>query len=357
MLSILQALVCVHINVKKFKLFFICSTFLLIGVSKAQVMEEGVIQGARYLVALPEDWNGKLLLIAHGYVPPNQPLSADFSIEKEIYQRLHEDGWMIASTSYPRNGIIIKDAIKDLDQLHQYLSKKYGKPKLSLLQGSSMGGLIATLVAESPKKRYQGVLSMGAALTLESAEEPFKLNYRPKVPILFLANQTEYQAPETYANSARGTVALWLIGRDGHVNVNHMEQYQAIRALEKLVGGQAITMRKNATIKMNPSSRAEFRKEGAFSRVQWMDPIFGNLFTELVPEDLQRLKVNRGQKFRISYGGKNYSVLYGSDYNDVPVGEWVAFLSGEGTFQISCNYCNAAKMLSYRKGDRIFIQK
>ena len=320
-------------------------------------MEEGVIQDARFLAAIPQDWNGKLLLIAHGYVPPNQPLSADFSIEKEIYQRLSEEGWMIASTSYRRNGIIVKDAIKDLEQLHMFLSKKYGKPELSLLQGSSMGGLIATLIAENPKRRFQGVLSMGPALTLESVEEPFKLNYRPKIPILFLANQTEYQAPETYANSAKGTVALWLIGRDGHVNVNQEEQYQAIKALEKLTRGESINLRKNATVEINPSSTAEFRKEGAFSRVKWVDPIFGNLYTELVPEDLQRLNVKRGQKFSISYGGKNYPILYGSNYNDVPVGEWVAFLSGAGTFQISCNYCNAAKMLSYRKGDRIFVQK
>ncbi len=102
----------------------------------AQILEEGVIQEARFLIALPEEWNGKLLIIAHGYVPEDQPLSADFSPEKEIYQDLLDGGWMIAGSSYRRNGFIIKDAIKDLELLHQHIVKAYGRPKTTLLQGS-----------------------------------------------------------------------------------------------------------------------------------------------------------------------------------------------------------------------------
>ncbi len=324
----------------------------------AQILEEGVLQESRFLISLPEQWNGKLLMIAHGYIGENQPLSADFSPEKAIYQDLVESGWMVASTSYRRNGMIIKDAIKDLDLLHGHISKIYGRPKTTLLMGSSMGGLIGTLIAESPGRRYHGVLCIGAALQISDEQEPFKLNYRPKIPILFIANRTEYEAPRSYTNLARAkNIGLWKINRDGHVNVNQQEQIQALRALEGLVQGYPITLTKDGTVNLNPQSTAEYRKEGAFSRIGWVDPVYGNLYTELIPTDLQRLKVNKGQKFTISYKGHSYPVLYGSDYGDVQIGEWVAFVSGEGTFQISCNYCNASKMLEYQKGDRIFIQR
>ena len=324
----------------------------------AQILEEGVIQEARFLIAQPEEWNGKLLIVAHGYVPEDQPLSADFSPEKEIYQDLLDGGWMIAGSSYRRNGFIIKDAIKDLELLHQHIVKTYGRPKTTLLQGSSMGGVIGTLIAESPRRRFHGVLCMGAALQLKNQNAPFKLNYKPKIPLLFLSNHTEYQAPQDYTNLVKsGTVALWKISRDGHVNINQQEQAEALTALERMVNGYPVPLTKDATMAMAPSSRAEFRKEGAFSRVGWVDPVYGNLYTELVPQDLLKLKVRKGQTFKISYHGQTITMLYGSTYNDVPKGEWVAFLSGEGTFQISCNYCNAGKSLNYRKGERIFVHK
>ena len=325
---------------------------------QGQVTEEGVLQDARFLIALPEQWNGKLLMIAHGYVPDNQPLSADFSPEKEVYQSLIAQGWMIASSSYRRNGWIIRDAIKDLDHLHQHIVKTYGRPTMTLVQGSSMGGIISTLIAESPGRRYQGVLAMGAALEVKNENAPLKFTYRPKIPLLFLANQTEYQAPENYLKQVKsGPISLWKIRRDGHVNINQPEQAAALKALERMVSGYQVPARKDGTVVLAPSSTAEFRKEGAFSRVGWMDPVYGNLYTELVPEDLSRLKVKKGQTFKISYNGESYQVLYGSNYSDVPVGEWVAFISGEGTFQISCNYCNAGKILGYQKGDRIFVHK
>lgn len=343
----------------RFRYILLILSLLLLPLSQAaQVIEEGTIQEARFLIAIPEQWNGKLLLIGHGYVPLTQPLSADFSPEKKVYQDLLEDGWMVASTSYRRNGMIIKEAIKDLDQLYSHIVKTYGRPTMTLVQGSSMGGIIGTLIAENPRRRYQGVLNMGAALHVSDSSQLFKLNNKPKIPLLFLSNQSEYEAPKKYLDlSKEGAVVLWKISRNGHVNINQEEQAQALQALEKMVEGKTVPLLKDGTVNMDPGSTAEFRKEGAFSRIAWVDPVYGNLYTEFVPEDFWRLKIKKGEQFKISYNGQSHQVLYGTTYNDVPEGQWVAFLSGEGSFQISCNYCNAGKMLDYRKGDRIFIHK
>ncbi len=323
-----------------------------------QNQHTGVLQGAKYLIVAPESWSGKLLMVAHGYVPEQMDLSPDFSPEKEIYQELVNKGWMVAGTSYRRNGIIIKDAIKDLENLHDHISESFGKPSVTLLQGSSMGGVIGTLIAENPKRRFNGVLNMGAALNLETDVENIKFSYKPRIPILFLSNQSEYQAPQAYIENLKsGRAVLWKVSRDGHVNVNQEEQKLALKALQDLVEGRKLPTYREVTIQANPASTAEFRKEGAFTRIAWVDPVYGNLYTELIPADLKQLKVRKGEHFQLSYKRHQYNVFYGTTYNDVPTGEWVTFLSGEGTFQISCNYCNAAKMLDYQKGDRIFISK
>ena len=188
------------------------------------------------MIAVPPDWNGKCLIIAHGYVPENYPLNANFSPEKELFQELLKEGWLIASSSYRRNGMVVKDGIEDLNNLYDYLETNYGKPKLTLLQGSSMGGFIGTVIAENPGRDYHGVLNMGAALQLNDKLEAIHLNHHPKIPILFLSNQTEYQPPEQYALQAKGaTVGVWKISRDGHVNINQEEQAQALKALEQMV--------------------------------------------------------------------------------------------------------------------------
>ena len=74
----------------------------------------GEINGAKFMIAAPEEWQGKLVVIAHGYRAEDQPLKADIEIDKRFAAPLLDKGWAIASTSYRRNGWIIEDAILDL---------------------------------------------------------------------------------------------------------------------------------------------------------------------------------------------------------------------------------------------------
>lgn len=65
-----------------------------------------------------------------------------------------KDGWLVAMTSYRRNGRVVRDAMEDVNQLRQYIVDNWGAPTLCLLEGRSMGGCIATCLAENYPHLY-----------------------------------------------------------------------------------------------------------------------------------------------------------------------------------------------------------
>ena len=52
----------------------------------------------------------------------------DLHPERAANRALLNEGWMVATTSYRRNGIIIADAIDDLDALRAFIADTYGEP-------------------------------------------------------------------------------------------------------------------------------------------------------------------------------------------------------------------------------------
>ena len=70
---------------------------------------------------------------------------SDLDPEEESLSKLLENGWMISMTSYRREGVIVKDACLDVNNLRDYIIKKFGKPEITILEGRSMGGCIVTV--------------------------------------------------------------------------------------------------------------------------------------------------------------------------------------------------------------------
>ena len=114
----------------------------------AAVLQNGQIDGAFYVIASPSErpWNGNLLLLAHGYRPESAPLVADLNPNQSAYQLLLSEGWIIAKTSYRRNGTIIHDAIADLHNLHAEVVDRFGQANRAIVMGDSMGATISTLL-------------------------------------------------------------------------------------------------------------------------------------------------------------------------------------------------------------------
>lgn len=322
-------------------------------------MHEGTIEGAQFAVAKPVNWEGTLVLVAHGLRAADAPIVHGFNPEYKGYRYLIQDGWMIAATSYRRNGVIISDAVADLDNLLNHVTKEFGAPKRVLVDGSSMGGIIGTLMAERPLETYHGVLAKGAALGMIDSRSPLKLTYTPKLPLLFLSNQDEVAQVQRYAEkvvSGSTDPVVWKIERDGHVNINAREHEAALRALDRWVGTGEIERNAEATMPNPPAvSKAVFLNGSAIGLVTEVTSDFGNINTDLIMTDLEKIGIDRRDTFMVRSGDKSVSVVLGTDYGDVPRGEWVAFISWEGMLRIARNFDNAAEGLGCKTGDSLTI--
>jgi pimeloyl-ACP methyl ester carboxylesterase len=321
----------------------------------------GTIEGAHFTVAKPENWQGKLLMIAHGHRFESQKLDGGLNIKGKLYSSLLSEGWMLATSSYRRNGIIVNDAILDLESLRRQINESIGAPEQIFVIGNSMGGAIATHMAETLSEHYDGVVAIGAALRARDDRIARSFNYDPLIPIIFLTNQSELRGPEAYvAQAANATVApvLWQVNRDGHVNVNDAEREAAIRALVAWVESGEVDRDKDGTISGDfQHSSAELTSDGARSHITGISQNFGNIFAGFIESDLVETRFSQGSHFRLIVGEKTIQVFWGINYRDVGPGEWVAFISAEGNLMFAINGGNACEAIDCAIGDALLLQR
>ena len=132
----------------------------------AAVVEIGTLDGAQYRIDIPADWNGELVMNAHGYVPAGSPPTAP-----EVpggMQPLLDRGFAVAASDYSAQGWAIGEGITDTERLRRHFVDRHGAPGKSWLVGWSMGGLVALASAERHPQSWDGVVSMcGVAMSTE----------------------------------------------------------------------------------------------------------------------------------------------------------------------------------------------
>ncbi len=351
-------------------LFLACSLAL----NAAPTLVQGELHGAKFSVARPEKWNHQLLLLAHGLRAESSPIVADLFPDKFAYKTLLDEGWMIAKTSYRRNGPIVVDAIADLDALREHIAHTYGRPERVLLEGESMGGLIVALMAEREPEHYAGAVALGAALGFRENNMAIGLSLQPKIPLLFVSNRNELGGPENYViakvprESAELRPALFSIARDGHVNVNQRERLAALRALVAwLDSGRDALPRPaegarffDATVLAEPQpSLVTLHPDGRGfdAKVTEVSAIFGNLLLNAHPEDFAAAGIKPMAWFQLKVGDKVYRTRYGRDVKSVKRGEWVVYPNADGFSWLSRNYENAAATLDISNGATVTLRR
>lgn len=121
----------------------------------------GTIDGAAYEIALPEKWNGTLLLYSHGYrqaqaAPPDfetpstaaEPAPGWSDGQREVGQALLDEGYAIAGSAYANNGWAVAEGIEAGEKLHKFFVDKVGEPDRTYVWGDSLGGLVTEVLAE-----------------------------------------------------------------------------------------------------------------------------------------------------------------------------------------------------------------
>lgn len=320
----------------------------------------GELDGVYFDILYPEKWVGDLLIYNHGLIFEHLPPSTDLDPSREPFTTLLEDGWLLASSCYRRNGLIVGDAVDDVLELIKHLRERFGRPRNTFLIGESMGGAISLQLLEDHPDQFQGALILGRGLLTMDPTSPYTYRYQPNAPVLFLCNISESDQAQEYIEKAAEhgkLLALWEIKREGHVNINRVEYLAALDNLFLWAKGGKIMLRRDATIKLDKeTSTAHFVDGGAYGRITSIDPTFGNLSTTFVGADWSRLGIPIGQIFHLKINGKVYQASLVSTYTDVPKGHWLAFRSADGYFTIAINFDNAAKRAGvFSSSGTIFI--
>jgi pimeloyl-ACP methyl ester carboxylesterase len=337
------------------------------------VVVTGQIGGAAYAIASPpDDWNHKVLIIAHGYRPDSAPLIPDLHPEHEAIKAILADRWMVATTSYRRNGIIVEDAISDLDALRAHIADTYGEPERVILEGDSLGGLIVTIMAEREKGLYDGAVVFDAALYSKESDMKVGLSLLPRIPLLFVATEREVAAPKSYLTSLVSRPdpvvqpELFLIKREGHTNINQAEHLAAFQALNAWIerGRDALPrpaeneIYYDATVPADPGpSTAVLHRDGhGFdTRVAEVDAVYGNILLEAQARDFAAAGIEPMTYFELRLGSGSHRTLYGRTYTDVKEGEWIAFPDADGRTVLARSYADAARTAGLKAGDPVSL--
>ena len=125
----------------------------------------GEAGGARYALFVPAEWNGGLILYAHGFRDAATPV--DFRDQDGFYavrDSLLTLGYAFAYSSFSENGLAIKDGAQRTHQLRGIFASAFDQPERTYLMGHSLGGVVAVKLAEQHPNQYDGALPMCAEL-------------------------------------------------------------------------------------------------------------------------------------------------------------------------------------------------
>lgn len=137
--------------------------------------------GAVYRICMPPNWwwNGDLVIYAHGYVAPTEPvaipedqlcLPGDGPCLPDIINVL---GYAFATTSYSTNGLAVEEGVADVVDLVNVFAQTHGQPGHVYIVGVSEGGLVTALATE----QYANIFDGGAATCGPVGDFRYQVNY------------------------------------------------------------------------------------------------------------------------------------------------------------------------------------
>lgn len=114
----------------------------------------GVHKGAAYRIEVPDNWNGDLLMWAHGY----RLFYSEFLwVDNPPFREwLIENGYAWAASSYSANGVNITVGVKDTKTLVEFFKEEIASPEHVYISGESMGGGISVSSIEQWPDIYAG---------------------------------------------------------------------------------------------------------------------------------------------------------------------------------------------------------
>jgi hypothetical protein len=120
--------------------------------------------GAYLLAAVPKNWNGNLIVFAHGgpaIVPPTPKYSEPNLVKYSFAVR---QGFAWVASSYRREGYGVRVAVEDTEHARRFFVEGLGKPRRTILHGASYGGLVGAKLLEAQERGADGSLNFDGGL-------------------------------------------------------------------------------------------------------------------------------------------------------------------------------------------------
>ncbi len=103
--------------------------------------------GAYYLIAVPPNWNGDLVIWNHGFtLDPPGPLSMDDLGPLAPFQLV--EGYAVAASSFQQSGWALFKTKNDLQNMVGEFKDHFGKPNQVIVTGGSLGGAVTAQAIE-----------------------------------------------------------------------------------------------------------------------------------------------------------------------------------------------------------------
>ncbi len=123
----------------------------------------GKLGASVYRIEMPANWNGELVMWAHGYRGPGAEVTTE-NPPSALRRTLIAGGYAWAASSYDENGYTPGIGADSTLALKKFFEGKYGKAKRTYISGASMGGNVVALSLEHFPDEYDGGLSVCGAV-------------------------------------------------------------------------------------------------------------------------------------------------------------------------------------------------
>jgi pimeloyl-ACP methyl ester carboxylesterase len=131
---------------------------------------QGELNGVPYLIRVPANWNGTLLVYAYGYAeafmpPPLAPLPADVDTllaRGFALAGIHAAGAVPIPGAATEAGYNLKQRMQNTAALTAAFRDMVGRPKYTIAWGKSMGGLVSLGLIEKFPGLYDGAVPLCA---------------------------------------------------------------------------------------------------------------------------------------------------------------------------------------------------
>ncbi|MBX3620088.1 MAG: alpha/beta hydrolase [Rhizobacter sp.] len=135
-------------------------------------------EGAHVLIAMPRQWNGTLVVHAHGGPELGVPQLKRTEGDLKRWSVFARAGYAWAASSFRMGGVSVRTAAADTERVRAIFIDRFGAPRHVILHGQSWGASVAARAAETTAPLYDGVLLTSGVLGGGPRSYDFRLDLR-----------------------------------------------------------------------------------------------------------------------------------------------------------------------------------